>query len=475
MRNEIATQKNDKYAEDCILGVCILQGTETFARAKQYIKTHEIFYNIDNMTIWAELSSMYEDGTPIDMLLLNRRLIKSNGPKSFSHEDWFYLIAQKTKDVVSDAHLSHWCLSLVEDYIERIGETALNISNNLSSFEKAKQIDKLIKTATEFKNIEDWADMSQMGLELLDRRERIRKGEVFGVKTGFRDFDLLTGGIEAGLIVIAARPSMGKTAFATSLAVKMASMMQSVGIISLEMPKIQLAGRIISMLSNEAFWRVFRNIHNGANELRVDKAILESASMPIYVADQAKVNMSDIRYKTEKLIRTKNAKCIIIDYIQLVNTNDDEARAKTREREVAKLSQGLKAMSKDLNIPVIALAQLNRDSEKADGPSRPGKLSQLRESDAILADADMGIIVDRPFKRGELTTEDGRSTENMGSIIIEKFRNGATDIINLDFNDELMMFMDSGALHQSNQFSQINDEFKVHNDFSTAPILKPFG
>jgi len=464
MSKEITIPKNDKYAEDCVIGVCVLQGTETFAKAKQYIKTREIFYNIDNMSIWSELCAMYEDGTPIDMLLLNRRLRKSNGPKSFSHEDWFYLIAQKTKDVVSDSHLSHWCLSLVEDYIERLGETALNVSQGLSSFEKAKQIDKLIKSATEFKNIEDWADMSQMGLELMDRRERIRKGEVFGIKTGFRDFDLLTGGLESGLIVIAARPSMGKTAFATSLAVKIASQSQAVGIVSLEMPKIQLAGRIISILSKEAFWRVFRNVHNGNNEVQVDKTILDSSNIPIYVSDQSKVNMSDIRYKTEKLIRTKNAKCVIIDYIQLINTSDDETRAKSREREVAKLSQGLKAMSKDLNIPVIILAQLNRDSEKSDGPSRPGKLSQLRESDAILADADMGIIVDRPFKRGEVTDSNGQSTENRASIIIEKYRNGATEIINLDFDQELMMFMNEGELDAILTRRQ-------HTDFSTAPNL----
>lgn len=448
MTHEIKLPKFDKYAEDCVIGVCILQGTETFASAKQYIKSKEIFYNIDNMAIWSEMCSMYEDGTPIDMLLLNRRLIKSNGPTSFSQENWFYLIAQKTNDVVSDSHLSHWCLSLVEDYIERIGETSLNVDKSLTAFQKAKKIDEMIKSALEFKNIEDWADMSQMGLELMDRRERIRKGEVFGIKTGFRDFDFLTGGLEPGLIVIAARPSMGKTAFATSLAVKIASQGQAVGIVSLEMPKIQLAGRIISILSKEAFWRVFRNVHNGQNEFQVDKTILESSSLPIYVADQSKVNMSDIRYKTEKLIRTKNAKCVIIDYIQLINTSDDETKAKSREREVAKLSQGLKAMSKDLKIPVIILAQLNRDSEKSDGPSRPGKLSQLRESDSILADADMGIIVDRPFKRGEITDSNGATTENKASIIIEKYRNGATEIINLDFDQELMMFMNQGEMSE---------------------------
>ncbi len=464
MSKEITIPKNDKYAEDCVLGACILHGTESLVLAKQYIKTIDIFYQEDNKTIWSEMCKMYDEGTPIDILLLHRELIKNHGFYSYSNEKWLSLIISITRDVVEDAHLSHWCLSLVEDYIERLGETALNVSNGLSSFEKAKQIDKLIKSATEFKNIEDWADMSQMGLELMDRRERIRKGEIFGIKTGFRDFDLLTGGLESGLIVIAARPSMGKTAFATSLAVKIASQSQAVGIVSLEMPKIQLAGRIISILSKEAFWRVFRNVHNGNNEVQVDKTILDSCSLPIYVSDQSKVNMSDIRYKTEKLIRTKNAKCVIIDYIQLINTSDDEMRAKSREREVAKLSQGLKAMSKDLNIPVIILAQLNRDSEKSDGPSRPGKLSQLRESDAILADADMGIIVDRPFKRGEVTDANGQSTENRASIIIEKYRNGATETINLDFDQELMMFMNAGDYGQNNNFSQ-------HTDFSTAPNL----
>lgn len=455
----------DEFAENSILGVCLLEGGQTFAQAKQYIKKEDIFYIEDNKLIWGAMSRLYEAGTPIDEVAVCRELRKTH-QRSFGGDSWPVVTMTKTREVVSGAHLMHWCISIVDDYIERIStQTAQSNKKGKSSYEILKELDLSIKEALSFKNIEDWADMSQMGLELIDRRERIRNGEVFGVMTGIHQLDKITGGLETGLIVIAARPSMGKTAFASSLAVRMASLGSPIGLISLEMPKIQLSGRIISILSGTEFWRVFGNKHrNQSEENQTNKIITEHATLPIYVSDQSKVNLSDIRYKTEKLIKTKGAKCIIIDYIQLVDVNDTEFQAKNREQQVSALSKGLTRMSKDFNIPIIALAQLNRESENAKGTSSPGKLSQLRESDAILADATMGIIVDRPFKRGELVDLNNQSTENKASIIIEKFRNGATTTIPLDFDPETMMFMNEGELDAILTRRQ-------HTDFSTAPNL----
>jgi replicative DNA helicase len=240
---------------------------------------------------------------------------------------------------------------------------------------------------------------------------------------------------------------MGKTAFACSLLINMAKEGSPVGIISLEMPNVQLAGRFASIVSGIEFWRIYRNKPSDMTQQeKILTGIYNMASLPVYSTDNAKVNISDIRWKAEKLVKTKGAKCIIVDYIQLVSTEGGK-KNETREREVAKLSAGLKAISKDLNIVVIALAQLNRESETPDKVSRPGKLSQLRESDAILADADMGIIVDRPFKRGETTDDKGESTENKASIIIEKFRNGETKTINLHFNPASMHFQDQPTFH----------------------------
>ena len=466
---------HDLFAEDSIIGVCLLHGTETFVRARQYIRNPEIFYSEDNRAIWQAMESMYKAGTVIDEIMVCRELRKTK-PLSFGGDSWATVTILRTRPVIGDQHLSGWCTAIIDDYVERISMIGTEKSRKApSAFEKAKIIDGLMKDALEFKNVEDWADMSQIGIELIDRRERIAKGEVFGVKTGFKTFDALTGGLEPGMIIFAARPSMGKTAFAASLAVKMALNGGPVGIISLEMPRIQLGARLYSILSRVAFWRLFRNIHDTQYQTDyVNKSIAENSTVPVYVSDQTKVNLSDIRYKTEKLIRTKGAKCVIIDYIQLVNPNDDEKQARNREQQVAALSRGLKAMSTDLGIPVIALAQLNRESEKADGPSKPGKLSQLRESDSILADADMGCIVDRPFKRGELVDANGQSTENKAAIIIEKFRNGETTTLEFDFHPETMMFMDLGELDMMNNIHN-DHQLKQPADFSTAPEIKPFG
>lgn len=466
---------HDDFAEDSIIGVCLLHGTETFVKARQYIRNPEIFYGEDNRAIWEAMESMYKAGTVIDEIMVSRELRKTK-PLSFGGDSWAWVTSMKTRDVIGDQHVSGWCTAIIDDYVERISMVGTEKSRKAhTAFEKAKIIDGLMKEAMEFKNVEDWADMSQIGLELIDRRERIDKGEVFGVKTGFKTLDSLTGGLEPGLIVIAARPSMGKTAFAASLAARMALHRAPVGIISLEMPRIQLGARLYSILSRVAFWRLFRNVHETQYQKDyANKSIAENSTLPVYVSDQTKVNLSDIRYKTEKLIRTKGAKCVIIDYIQLVNPNDNEKQARNREQQVASLSRGLKEMSKDLNIPVIALAQLNRESEKSDGPSKPGKLSQLRESDAILADADMGCIVDRPFKRGVIADENGNTTENKAALIIEKFRNGETTTIEFDFHPETMMFMDLGELETLNNMQQ-DIQYKQPPDFSTAPNLKPFG
>lgn len=468
---------HDEFAENSIIGICLVEGSETFIRAKQYITKSDIFYTEDNKAIWEAMVSLYESGGRIDEINVCRNLRKKS-QLSFAGISWANVTMTKTMPVVSSAHIESWCEAIIDDYVERLSIVSLKSNKKgKKAFQIMQETDKAIKEALNFKNIEDWADMSQMGLELIDRRDRIKAGEQFGVKTGFRDFDNITGGLESGLIVIAARPSMGKTAFAASLAVSMALHGTPGGIISLEMPKIQLASRIISIISGTEFWRIFRNSHRNDNEeAAINRVISDSANIPLYVSDQSKVNLSDIRYKSEKLIKTKGAKYIMIDYLQLMDANDTETQAKTREQQVAAISRGLTRMSKDLNIPVIALAQLNRESENAKGASLPGKLSQLRESDAILSDAAMGIIIDRPFKRGETQDEKGDSTENKGAAIIEKFRNGITTTIDLDFDPETMMFMNQGDLQQvlaKRNPSLKPDSFKINSNIGEAPQIAP--
>lgn len=465
--------KHDINAENSILGLAIYEGSEMLVKARQYITETDMFYDNDNREIWNAMCEMYDEGTPIDAVLLFRKL---RSKKSTSGDNWGYIISKKIDMNVTKVYLTNWCLALVEDYVTRISESAVfDLAHNDNAFDVAKDLDTKIKKAMNFNVVDDWSDMSQLSLGLIDRREKIHKGHTFGVKTGFKELDRITGGIEAGMVVIAARPSMGKTAFACSLAINMAQLGSTVGIISLEMPNTQLAGRFASIITGVEFWKVYRNTaapNESKSEVdnKVNIGLNQMSSLPVFSTDNSKVNLSEIRWKAEKLVKTKGAKCIIIDYIQLIST--EEAKNTTREREVAKLSSGIKAISKDLGIVMIVLAQLNRESETPDKVSRPGKLSQLRESDAILADADMGIIVDRPFKRGEKTDDQGNSTENKGAIIIEKFRNGETGHVDLWFDATSMHFRDEERPYEHIQsFSPI-----VTRPSFEAPVLDhPFG
>lgn len=463
--------KHDIQAENNILGICIFEGSEQFVKARQFITTSEMFYDMDNKLIWECMEKLYDEGTPIDSTLLFRELAK-NG-QAVSGDSWGYVIGLKLDMNVTKVYMTHWCMALIEDYVDRISTSAVfDLQRSDNAFDVAKDLDLKIKNAMNFHVVDDWSDMSQLALDLDNRRERIANGETFGVMTGFKELDKMTGGLESGMIVVAARPSMGKTAFACSLAINMAQLGSTVGIISLEMPNVQLAGRFASIVSGVEFWRIFRNAPTDVRQQdTVMQGLNRMSSLPVYSTDNSKVNISDIRWKAEKLVKTKGAKVIIIDYIQLVNTEGGN-KNQTREREVAKLSNGLKALSKDLGIVVIALAQLNRESETPDKVSRPGKLSQLRESDAILADADMGIIVDRPYKRGEQTDENGNTTINKGTIIIEKFRNGETGHVDLWFDATSMHFRDE---ERSNEYVPKFSTIVTRENFTAPVIDNPFG
>ena len=444
---------NDKLAEDTILGLCLFNGYDSFAIANAYITTPEIFYNEDNRTIWKAMCSLYENAMPIDPIIANTALRK--GGTSFGGDTWAYLIGEKMNYNVSGSNLIHYCLAIVEDYMSRIStELIYSLSSKDNAMDLAKDLDNKLKQATNFKSLSEWVDLSQAQLELSQRRTKIANGEEMGVRTGFNEFDALTGGLEAGFIAIAARSSMGKTAFACSLIVSMANLGSAVGIISLEMPNVQITARLTSILSGIEFWRIFRNNHSGeAEATHVEKQMLESTKLKIFMTDSSRVNLTDIRWKVEKLVKTQGAKCIVIDYLQLVDT--EGSKNETREREVAKLGAGLKALSTELNIPIIALCALNRESETANKVSNPGKLSQLRESDSVLYAIDMGIIIDRPFKRGVLFDENGQPTDNQAFAIIEKYRNGETKSIEMYFEPTTMAFKDKGYVKP--QIQHVND------------------
>lgn len=438
------TRVNEKYheIEHLIIGSIVLHGSSVYQEASRYIKTHEVFYDDRYKLIWQGMTELYEQGTPIEIALLTRHMNRSYPITTLNTDSWGYTITRTLEFIGGPLRIFHWCAAMLDDYAERLTQTALHeLPQTKDAWQIMQQVDKKLKEVLSIRAEVDWMDASQIALQLIERRQKFESGEIRSIKTGYRELDHITGGLETGMIVIAARPSMGKTAFAASLLCQIAMQGIPVGIISLEMPNIQVGARIASILTGKSFASIFKEPKPGTDPHELIQIANKLSEYPIYSTDKSGMNLGEIRYRVEKLVKVHKAKLVIIDYIQLVNTKG-ETKNETREREVARLSAGIKILSKEMDIPIIVLAQLNRESESSEKVSKPGKLSQLRESDAILADADMGVIVDRPYKRGQVENEQKESTINEVDLIIEKNRNGSTGIVHLHFDPDLMRVRD---------------------------------
>lgn len=448
----------DYELENAIIGICVLM-PQNLPQVRLWVKTSEIFYSAFNRLLFDSMIDLQEKNERIDMITLKMHILGLEKKKllgfTFASNELAYEIGKVCQSVVSGAHLQEWCMILIQFYIKRIQiDHAMNIFNVDDPMKASVILKDKINYAMSFNAGKEWSTMEDIFEELKERRLNIQEGLMVGVKTGFNELDrILGGGLETGFHVICARPGMGKTAFALSLAINMATNMDVVGIISLEMPNVQLASRIITGLSGVPFMSVFKGnpqsspFYSEMIEHKIEETFVQHRNLPIFISDQTKVNINDIRFKATKLKNDKNAKAIFIDYLQLVEIQ--EGRNEQRHTAVGKLSRELKLLSKELDMPIVALAQLNRESESADKVSKIGKVSQLRESGSIEQDMDMGIVIDRPFKRGMHTNENGEGTERVGIIDVQKHRNGEEATIQVEFDPQTMRFIDK---QQNNPF-----------------------
>jgi len=436
------------YSEDlenAIIGIMLIEPQKN-SEIIAMIQDPNIFYYDENRMIYEAILELKQNYKPIDLITVSILLGKKENPNG---DKWTYVTAKKMKDVVTSAHINEWCLLLVQFFLKREQiKFQTNLSNYEDPLEASHQLNETLKRAMAFKNYNDWSDMSQLMVELQNRRKQISEGKIFGIKTGIIEFDELCGGqgFQTGFHVVFSRPGMGKSAFALSVINNMVNNGNTVGLISLEMPNVQLSARLLAIRSGIDFRTIFMpNDKNSPyysvkTERDIDEAILNASTIPLFVSDRARMNSIDISIKAEKLVRHNGAKAIFIDYLQLIEI----VTKKNEQRYVAvgNLSRDLKLLSTELDVPIIALAQVNRESEGSDKASKPAKLSQLRESGSIEQDVDMGISIDRPFKRGILMDENGISTEDVAFIDVQKHRNGPEKLIKIKFNGKVMKFLD---------------------------------
>ena len=280
-----------------------------------------------------------------------------------------------------------------------------------------------------------------------------------GVTTGFPTLDKFTGGFQqGGMYIVGARPSVGKSAFMNSMVLGAANVGKNVAVISLEMQNRAISARISSLVTEVEYWRINRNRMIDEQQAQYFyEQISKMAELPIKISDTAEVNIGDIKAKIARLKQNGEVDILFIDYLQLIEADDENGR--NREREVAKISRSIKLMAKQFDIPVVILCQLNRLSEQ--GVDKKPKLYNLRESGSLEQDADGVLLLHRDWQSGIKADENGNSTEREADIIIAKWRDGEVTEYKVGFDGAKMKFFEFNEFKQT----QPNLNYKSFNGF----------
>ena len=410
------------------------------------ILNSEAFYKESHQYIFEAILSLFENSEPIDLLTVSSQLKKDNRLELAGGD--FYLISL-TQKVSSSAHIEFHARIILQKYIQR---SLIKISNEIieESYDETKDVFDLLDKA-EAKlydvtqgNIKKSSETAQsLVIQAKKKIEAIsNKDGLSGIPSGFDKIDKLTSGWqESDLIIIAARPGMGKTALTLSMARNIAVTQNiPVAFFSLEMSSVQLITRLISSetgLSSDKL-RTGRLEKHEWEQLNVKVKSLEKA--PLYIDDTPSLSIFDLRAKARRLASQNGIKLIIVDYLQLM-TGGGSQKNGNREQEISMISRNLKALAKELSVPVIALSQLSRAVETRGGSKRP-LLSDLRESGAIEQDADIVSFIYRPeyYKIDEWDDEQHTPSEGQAEFIIAKHRNGGLENIRLKFIGHLGKF-----------------------------------
>ncbi|MES2545969.1 MAG: replicative DNA helicase [Bacteroidota bacterium] len=408
----------------------------------------DAFYKDAHKHIFEAIFQLFTDSQPIDLLTVSAQLKKSAKLELAGGD--FYLI-QLTQKIASSAHIEFHSRIIIQKFIQR---SLIRISSEIieESYDETTDVFDLLDKA-ESKlyevtqgNIKRSSETAQtLVLQAKKRIEEIAGKEgLSGVATGFEKLDKITSGWQpSDLIIIAARPGMGKTAFVLSMARNIAiDFGHPVALFSLEMSSVQLITRLISSetgLSGEKL-RTGKLEPHEWEQLSTKVKNLESA--PLFIDDTPSLSIFDLRAKSRRLVAQHGIKIIIVDYLQLMTAGGSNGKGGgNREQEISTISRNLKALAKELGVPVIALSQLSRQVESRPGHKRP-LLSDLRESGAIEQDADIVSFIYRPeyYKMEEWDDDEQSPTQGQAEFIIAKHRNGSLENVKLKFVGHLGKF-----------------------------------
>ncbi len=437
------------------------------------ILSPDAFYKTEHQHIYKAIFTLFKDSQPIDLLTVSDRLIKDGALQDAGGEVYLISLTQK---VASSAHVEFHARIVLQKYIQR---KLISISNEIieEAYDETTDVFNLLDSA-ETKLFEITQGSLNKNSEIaeslvnqaLKKIQDIANTEgMSGLPSGFTKLDNLTSGWQpSDLVILAARPGMGKTAFVMSMAKNMAIDFEvPVAIFSLEMSSVQLITRMISSETGLSSSKLKKGNLEPHEWEQLNVKVKKLASAPIFIDDTPALSIFDLRAKARRLVSQHGVKIVIIDYLQLMTAGSSSKGGGNREQEISTISRNLKALAKELNIPVIALSQLSRAVETRGGSKRP-LLSDLRESGAIEQDADIVSFIYRPEYYGTLEWDDEEHTpcEGQAELIIAKHRNGGLENIRLKFTGYLALFSD---LEESGFGNEIPSKMNSDLDINALP------
>ena len=465
-------QPQDKEIEDAVLGALMLE-RDAYAIVCDLLRP-ESFYDPGNQKIYAAINKLGVMQQPIDMLTVTQQL-RADG--ALDDVGGPVRISELTSNVASAAHIEYHARIVAQKFLAR---RLISFCSEIEkkSFDESYDIDDLLQEAEgklfeisqgnlkkDFTQIDPVINSAMEQIEAAGKRE----SGLSGLQTGFHNLDKLTSGWQnSDLIIIAARPAMGKTAFVLSMAKNMAVDYNTpVAIFSLEMSNLQLVNRLISNVCEIEGEKIKSGRLSRQEWEQLNSRVRSLFSAPLYVDDSPSLSILELRTKARRLVKEHGVKIIIIDYLQL------GMKFGSREQEVSMISRSLKQLAKELNIPVIALSQLSRKvEERNDGNKRP-QLSDLRESGAIEQDADIVCFIHRPEYYTRSTTDaENRDIRGMAEFIVAKHRSGSVDDIEMTFVARFARFQNRSEpmpFEKGTMASKINDDPGPQEVYIPAP------
>lgn len=450
--------------EAAVLGALMLE-KDAFPAVCE-ILTPESFYEPAHRKVYEAILSLGLAQQPIDIMTVRDRMLAQGSLESVGGPGFLF---ELTSNVASGGHVAFHAKVVAQKYLARQLISMASAVEN-AAFDESADVEDLLQDAErrlfdiaqrnvkrEVQQIDTFLNKAVENMQLASQRD----SGLSGLSSGFSGIDALTYGWQnSDLIIIAARPAMGKTAFVLSMALNIALMNNPVAVFSLEMSSLQLVNRLISNVCEMDGGKIKSGKLSQMEWNQLTHRLSRLQGAPLFVDDTSGLSIMELLTKARRLVREHGVKMIIIDYLQLMTAGN--VNLGSREQEVSTISRALKQMAKELDIPVVALSQLNRKLEDRSNKDKRPQLSDLRESGAIEQDADIVCFIHRPeYYSHAGQDESGKDIRGMAEFIIAKHRSGSVDTVPLRFRKEFVRF---------ENWTESGDDLRAANDNMSTEI-----